>query len=430
MPLLDEIRFEGHLSGHGQSVPIGFSASIDDDGKLLLQLDTMPVTRAALDLYVSPKTGEKVDYLDLHGEAENGYRFSSDSFHVTSYNHGDELSYQGQCDDAYITMPRDDDPGPVARRWLVRQFRTFRGIAHDTPLGRVTIAGPSEDREAQAPSGSISIERNMDGADEQWWQESEALLIHLVSLLSFACDTYLRPVIEQRFDADVTTIRIASQGRAAAPYMAPFHFLDMHPIFRHACDSFFTHRDTVEKLDPAIRWLTAPAYYDESRFLNAMTGIENVIDRSGIENLKTFLKGGELKRMERAVRQALRDIEAPDAMLTKVAELNRRSIKEKILAYIEAHDIVVADMPESWLRTLVNARNAIVHSGLSVDHGEDDPDTMDHIIWSRELLTRMILAATGFTGQYRSFLHGDEFLYFPEGIPMSEYVARNPPPAA
>lgn len=430
MPFFELTRFEGSLSGHGSTVPVSFTASVDDQGVLRLELDRMPYSRDAdaLDVHVRPT--KPVDLLRLAGTSVAGHEIRSETFHLTHVGHGSEvgceLNFQGDCYDAELILPRDDRPGDRndARVWLVRQFRTFRRLQCDTELGRVIVGGPRQDREAQEPSGFLAVHRPKGKTDANWWVESERLLSHVARVLSFACDTYLRPVIEQRDDAGQVTLRIAHQGRASAPFMAPFHDLHMQPIFDCACASFFSRHFEMEQLDAAIRWLTAPVVYDESRLINAMSALENILDRCEIAGIDKFLSSSAAKRIEKAIRSLLKEFDIPEGMIRKVPELNRRSLAEKVLRLLEARNVFVGDMPEGWLETIIRQRNIIVHTGVSRDFEDQQPDMLDHTIWAREIVTRIILEQLDFVGAYRSWLNCDEQLHYPECILMQDWVAR------
>ncbi len=429
MPFFEPTRFEGSLSGHGSRIPLGFTASIDDLGRLQLELDRIPYSREAYALHVHQRPGTPIDEITLSGASEAGHTFHSDAFFIAHYSHGSqegqELSYQGQCDDAELELPAS--PGRQSRRharvWLVRQLRTFRRMSHETPLGRVVIGGPRQDQEAQEPNGSLAIYAPEGDGGDNWWEESERFLTHLARVLSFACDTYLRPVIEERYTADRATVRIVRQGRASSPFMPPFHELNMEPIFAFACDSFFTRHDQVENLDAAIRWLAAPVAYDESRLLNAMSAIENILDRCGLSEIADFMTNSAFKGVAKKVRTLLEDIGAPSGMASKVLELNRRPLSEKIEALLLSREIVTSDLPGNWLATIISQRNLIVHTGVSGDIGDREPDTLDHTIWAREIAFRIILERLGFEGAYRSWLHHDEQLHFPDCIRMQEWNA-------
>lgn len=428
MPFFETTRFQGSLSGHGSNVPVGFDVTVDDLGFLELLLDPLPTEAYAL--LSHGRVGTPVDLLTLEGESAGGHQFHSDSFHIAQFSQessaGEELSIQGECYDAELELPPHEPPRtePDARVWLVRQFRTFRRIAHETPLGRVVIGGPRQDRDAQDPNGFIAIFRPEEGSGGDWWEASEAFLTHVARVLSFACDTYLSPVIEERYHVGGTTVRLSRQSRASAPFMAPFHELSMQPIFACACDSYFTRQAQIEELDAAIRWLTAPVAYDESRLINAMSALENIINRCGLDEVGNYLGTSAFRRVARRVRALLAELEVPEGMVNKVPELNRRSLAEKVMVLLQARSIALSDMPENWLSSVVNHRNTIVHTGVSRDFGEDEPDAFDHTIWVREIVTRIILERLGFEGAFRSWLHQDEQLRFPQCIPMQQWVAE------
>ena len=181
-------RFEGSLSGHGRRIPIGFVASVDDDGALHLELDRFPYSRDAYALRVDQRPLSTVDVITLEGVSQDGHRFHTDTFSIGAWSHGSqagtELSYQGQCYDAELVLPTQDlrsrntRQHSDARFWKVRQFQTFRAMEKETALGRVLVGGPQKDRESQHPDGFIGIYRPAISDEEVWWEESEGTYIH------------------------------------------------------------------------------------------------------------------------------------------------------------------------------------------------------------------------------------------------------------
>lgn len=426
MPTFPATSFEGTLSGDEASVAVNFTAEIDRNGLLQLHLENLPVSQAALKLNAHSRPRDEVDVLSLRGANDDGMQFSSDGFHITHFNHGAELTYQGECDDAEIAMVRNEDAnGPQHMRvWHVRQFSTFRKMVRDTELGRVVIAGPKNESGSQEPDGYMAVVMADGLDDEAWWPESERFLEHVARVLSFASDTYFRPVIEERYEPDRLTIRVCRQPRANNPFMAPFHFLHLDPIFECACESYFTRHDQVVALDTAIRWLTAPIAYDENRLVNAISALENILDNAELDGLANYLGNSKFKKIAKQVRQVLRDAAAPDQMLNKVAELNRRSLAEKVETLLAERRIEANDMPEDWLDIAIKQRNHIVHRGFARRVADENEDVLDHTVWVREIVTRIILQQLGFEGGYRSWLHRDRQWHFPLGISMEEWVRR------
>lgn len=419
MAILDVIRFEGALSGHGSTHPVGFTAMVDDDGLLQLVLDPLPYSREAHDLFHSPEPTEPLDYITLEGVAADGTHFHSNAFGILHFGHGStegrELDFQGYCSTADIirtpTQPRDQS----SRLWLFRKLSTIHRLAHDHPFGRVVIGGTDRSADSQRPDGFLHVMHPSGEADEAWWEESERFLLHVSRVLSLACDSYLLPVIERHFHGTEDRLRIVRRGRAGAPYMAPFSFLHMGPIFTHACASYPALRDQIAEVDPAIRWLTAPITSGESRLINAVTALENILDRSAGARSRKFLSDRVFKRMAGPIKNMLIEGKAPPGMIDKLLELNRRSFREQVEALLGERGIVTDDFPDDWLEKVVSARNSIIHRGI-VASDEEDRAALDRIIWAREIVTRLLLHRFGYEGNYQSWLHRDVPVHFPSQL--------------
>lgn len=431
MPYLETIRMTGTLSGHGRTVPIEFDAGIDDDGVLTVTLDRMPFSRDALELNRNRRPGERADMLTLQGLSTDGWRLSSDNFVVSRFGHGSEvgreLEIQGHCSDAEFRHTTTKRAARSRRVWFVRQLRAVHGMTWSGPLGDVVAGGPHDlPATSQQPSGAIQLTHPTGDADTEWWAESEAFMTHVARVLSFGCDSYLLPVMEQRAEGDQLIWRVVRRSRASPPFLAPFHVVHMEPIFRRACDSYATHRDEVSTLDPAIRWLTAPIALWEQRLTNAVTALESVIERTSPDGARLFLTGSAFKRLSKEIKATLRTADAPAAMELKLPDLNRRPVREQLNALIEDRNIEVADFPATWFDEVVRARNAIVHTGVAPTIEATSTVTFEQVIWAREIVTRLILDRIGFIGPFQSWLHGDQSLHFPECELMAAWVARQP----
>ena len=116
-PFFETTRFEGTLSGHGHSVPAGFTATIDDEGRLRLVLHAFPFSREAFDIHIHQRPTRPVDLVTLEGLSAAGHRFRSDSFHIAQFGHREgELDYQGDCYDAELILPETQRGRNTARR--------------------------------------------------------------------------------------------------------------------------------------------------------------------------------------------------------------------------------------------------------------------------------------------------------------------------
>lgn len=132
----------------------------------------------------------------------------------------------------------------------------------------------------------------------------------------------------------------------------------------------------------------------------------------------------EFEALQKKVRKFLKIEGAPFGMRTKTGELNRRSLREKLEALLTSRGIVSADLPENWLKNVIDARNLIVHTGVAPERADEDDRLFREVVQAREVVTRVILAEIGFEGQYRSWLYGDQYLQFPLCRPMAEVAAE------
>ncbi|ATY34913.1 hypothetical protein [Sphingomonas psychrotolerans] len=422
MPILDPIRFQGTLSQADADVSVGFTAGIDDDGNLTIALDPITPARAATPFVPRDRPLDNQSSLRLEGASDDGWRFSSETFHLHRWSHPEgRVEIEGGCGLAEFSRDVRVDHNDM-RAWFFRKLATIHGIERQTPLGRLVFTGYREGTD-QEPRAVLAIHAR--GSESQsWWDQSERFLIHLERVLSLACDVYLVPIYEQRVRGGVMTLRVVQRGRTSAPYMAPFDLLFMWQIFDCAVCAFEERPEAIERLDPAIRWMTAPVAYQESRLINAMSALESIIARSGLPEL--FLDDpAAFHELKKRVRKFLKaDPDAPSAMGGKVGELNRRSLRDKLDLLLGARGIYTEDLPTGWLTAITAARNVIVHTGVAPDQGPADARMLDHIVWAREIVTRIILDAIGFEGQYQSWLHRTAYLSFPGCRPITVIAAE------
>jgi hypothetical protein len=160
-------------------------------------------------------------------------------------------------------------------------------------------------------------------------------------VLSFAGDVYALPVYEQSVRRGVRTLRVVRRDPAPTPYMPPFDQLFMEQIFATAIASFDERPEAIERLDPAIRWITAAVAYEESRLINAMSALESILARSDLPDL--FMEPEAFRDLRSRVRRFLRAEHAPSRMDGKADELNRRSFCDKIDDLLATRAIVAAD---------------------------------------------------------------------------------------
>lgn len=414
--ILDPIEFDGSIERPGVTVAVRFTATIDDNGELRLSFEPIEPSCAAALIIPDQRVLTPLEPLMLRGQAAGQWTFESATFYIDRWSRlPDHVEITGSCGVADLGHPAK--PGHHdACAWFFRKLAAIHPIWSKDGSRTIVLKGYRDGADQQLVS-LLAVE-STGQEDEAWWRETESLLNHLRRVLSIACDVYLLPVIEQRHRAGRYTLRVAQRSRAPVPFMPPFRDLFMEEIFGIAILSYDDHAADVIRLEPAIRWLTAPVALAESRLTNAMSALECILASSTIEpfHMPDQLAFDELRSK---VASFLKDQAAPKKMAGKLRELNRRSFAEKLNDLRKRQSFPTNDFPKDWLKGAIEARNIIIHTGVSPDLPEDDT-LIEHVVHVREIVTRLILAAIGFEGQYQSWLHRCADIRFPSCAPVGD----------
>lgn len=410
-------RFEGSVSGENWIVPVVFAAEVDARGELQLAFDPLPLTAETLKLRTG-ESGQKALQWVLRGQGPAGETIHSTTFSITGYTHHvaeeSEISFSGVCSQADIVeiIPQ---PLPYAElRWAMRRFRSFNWLQHPIEGGTIYAGGAAPDsQDSQLLTGTIIVKADVANVAPSWWVEADAHADHLRRVLSLASSVYLLPYVEIRLEGRERRLKVLRRSKAPKPFLPPFHFLNLGPIFTTACTPTPEVRARFLQLDSALRWLLAPGHYDESRLLGAMTALENIVEGAYPSNKFPIVTKSAFEKFAKKVRTLIREENLPEAVIKKVPELNRDSFIDKVQRYVDEHGIVTADFPNGGLDPVIKARNAVVHTGIYFKDTPGQIDLWDHILVARELVTRILLDALEFEGNYFSYLHGDQQLRFP-----------------
>ena len=420
MSIVSAIEFEGSLRDAERTIPVQFSAEVDEDGKLQFAFrDPEPTADAFRLVGQGFSRGDGLRYFHLEGTGSAGETIASDTFHVASYSHrsddtGSHLSFGGGCREADLILPLE---GPVARPtliWATRRFQSFSGLQANLLEGAAWMGGAKpEASRPQRLTGGLKIRNAGSEATEVWWSEAEQAAEHVFRVMSLACGVYLRPYLQRRVAGQQEHLKVSAYSDAPESFLPPFHFLNLEPIFACACSADAAGREQFKRLDAALQWLLSPAHYDEIRLLTAMTALENVVEETYPSDAHPIIPKPEFKRFEKQVKALIRDAKLPTALEAKVQELNRLSFAEKLARYLDAHDVVVADISAEKFAAVIKARNGVVHRGVYPHDEDGQPDIWQHIVTAREVLIRIFLHALNFEGNYFSNLHRDNQLRFP-----------------
>lgn len=414
------ISFDGTLESDGLRWAMPFKARLDGDGEIEFEIAPLPVTKETFEINrLWHEERGMPHYFELSGTAPDGTRFTSKTVHFTrlsmpSDETGSRLELRARCNVGTFTQTIEPKISKLAVRQGLRGFECFGSHYAKCPLGEVQLAGVTPLPEGDGLSGWLHIISDTPFSDPaEWRKEVLKLFEHIRHAMSFAESRAIKSPFTQTWADDTFTTEVFSQTPARGPGMQVFHHLNLQPIFDVAVASFFKPPIPAKMLYFAIEWFAMHATYSETRLLNAMTALENLTNANLEDNEKFLLpeeRFGEISRLMRgAFSNPVGDAEElfRAGLAGKMKDLNRRSLRDKIMLLAKRWNVPLDDFPPKALGAAIAARNEIVHRGHYYDDGTDKKESLwGHILLIREVVVRMILAILGFKGRYISFLGG------------------------
>ena len=427
--ILPPERFYGHIQAASQRIEISLSASVDYSGHLSLDVDPIKDLAGGLELKRSLSSpGNTVDEFQLECESSDGKRLTSDRAYLdycrdkftlidcsqekrlaSNREFYTEFYIKLRTAEACLTMKASErcDLPQIGLRLL--GFRSFSPLCATTRLGTIEAWEVRADT-ANEITGKIAIQGQRDPSSN-WRSEAKRLLDDLRLMLGFARGAPLRVPIMEFYHGDCVQC-IFYEVEGCLPYMAPFHHLNLDPIFSTAVkniDIIAKHRDLLETM---IGWLLVTTDYEEIRFLSGMTALESAVSKLLNDTILEDQIFQELKqRIQKLIKKDFK-LKKNDraAIYQKLPELNRYTLKHKLKFLFDRLNIARTDIDDCAISCLVDLRNKIIHEGatpaIECLRGSDE------IL--REILVRLVLAIIRFEGTYESYVGGRHTRSFPD----------------
>jgi hypothetical protein len=430
--------FSGTLEASGNRTPITFSASISHDGKIIFDFGAIPLTHeTAYIRELFHKESPKFEDFTLSGTSEDGTEFKTKDLYFTCLNDswskeaGSLMRPDSNCRCAELHRILDEiSPKPLLRIRL-KGFQNFHRLKATCRLGLIEMGGASSIDDPDTVTGAIEIRPEIKPVDlATWHDEADKLLEHIRRLMSVASAATLQVPIIEYIVENKCEITVFSQSRHAPSSMDVIHFLDQQPFFEATVKSFFEPPVQVKNLFFAIEWFSMDSSYSEVRLVNAMTALENLVDSNLADSDALIRPKGEFNKTRRALRQVIKQCiekwsdedskkvgEAVKDLNEKLADLNRRSIFEKIKRLAELWSVPLDGISDEQIKFAKAARDLIVHRGNYYEEGKDKGDNLwEHVTVIREIVVRFFLTAINFKGSYCSYLGGYHITQFPPNV--------------
>jgi hypothetical protein len=430
-PFAERKTYAGELSRSGNALELKLDVSVDVTGAAEVILGAIPLTNESKFLLTEwHKPSNEVVYFIFRGLAEDGTRFETEhlmfnSMGTASDDSGSRITPVGRCERGVLRFKLVEPQERPVLRMRLRGFENFGRLHQSCKLGTISMGGQHDAKDRNAVIGDVAMQPDTMPADPAAWRvEAEALLRHVISVMSLAAASQLRVPIVEFYVGSEREVTVLSQSRQSPSALRIVHFMTQGAIFEAAVRSFFNPPIPVKHLGFAIEWFSMDAGYTEQSLVNAMTTLENLIDANADTAEELITPKKEFEKTRRALRKSIARCltkwpvdaakDAAAELNEKLADLNRRSLLRKLALLAKRWNVPLSDISETSLRAAKQARDRIVHRGQYYEDAKaSDPDLWAHLLIVREVAARILLTVIGYNGRYITYIGGYRDADFP-----------------
>lgn len=430
--------FSGNLQAGSDTAPITFRARIDGTGKVEFDFGEIILTKETN--FISEQWDGEGSYLgcfSLYGKAEDGTELKTEDLYFNSLANewnketGSRMRPVGSCSRAEFRCKLTVQAPKPTLCMHVKGFQNLRQLRSECRLGTVAMDGKNHIDDPDCISGHITVQSDNEPDDlTAWHTEADKFLEHMRRVMSFALASVLKgPIIEFSAGDDLKVVVLSQTRQASAPFRT-FHYLNQQPVFDVAVSCFFNPPFIVKNLFFAIEWFAMEATYNEVNLVNAMTALENLVASNLGDNDSLIRPKKGFDKTRKVLRTVLRQCidkwsidEAGNAeeivreLNERLADLNRRSILQKLMILAERWSVPLDGIGEDKIQAAKQARDRIVHRGHYYDDGKDvSGELWEHVTVVREVVVRFLLTAIGYRGSYFTYIGGCHDAQFPPQV--------------
>jgi hypothetical protein len=424
----------GTISDENESWDIRCEVQCSSTGQLSVLLDDVPLNDTTFRLYDAANGSNLavLSYLKLDCVAPDGTRLISDHTYITElglpYNaEGSWVHLRGKAARLEAMISPCDSASKATLRYHTLGMLGFSAIKKEYGDLILKVEAPHEVQDFDSMSGTVWMQGRNIEALNAWVAERDRNAETLLRVISFGQGRIVHWTVRELWVNDaLSSILFVGPNSSPVGLEPPFSHLHMEPLIDLAASRFDTGLDQPRNMSIAMEWLAISSTYSEVKLLNAAAAFESLLagnDEDGAmlplevfqsvirAPIETLLSGDSMgnslkERVQNLSLEAANDILA--AIKVKLGDLNRRTFRDRLSAFLARFDVPLADLPLS-VHKLLQTRNKIVHGG---ENPHPKYSIAEQALMMREVLRRTILAMLSFEGQFCSYIHGPEWLTF------------------
>lgn len=407
---LDFENCTGILSYAGDSIEIGYSLEIKNDGEFSFELDPIDFVSSYRWIYDRYRIEDYyVNYFNFVSDSDEGYVLSTDSFFITELKTNDGKTYiKGRSDTTNVRMSEkafdENEISTITIQYKVPGYKQFARI-------RTSL---DENIYMMSSAGNFSI--NYPAKDNPEY-DFDDIIYQLNLFMSISSGKKLNVVRKSTFLDGKWTESIFRKIKSSAHVAAPsFFYMNLEPTIKCVMQSILADKIKPKGIDVALSWMIAPSNYRETNFICMMTALEHLVqkyyeDTSGRIVTASKFKKRFLPHLKSEIERIVSDEPYEEqeseriikAMTNKLLEINRLSFSDKLMRMLSTERVYIDDFSDE-IKDIVRTRNQIIHNGFKGKTEPEDLERRESVVLN-ELLIRIILTFIDFDDQYQSYLN-------------------------
>jgi hypothetical protein len=429
----------GDLTIKMHTLPVTGAIDVRRDGSIAFTVDQIPLsaeTSWLLDEVL--ERGRLASWVMLRATASLGH---IESDHVTIHGRGTASNSDGtfvtlQASISKLTVHHRDAPDSAAGCVAVYHTVGMRGFGAQeatTAAGVLRLVGVAKNEKHDEIAGFVRIKSHDQDLRPlaEWLAACDDTVEHVLQIVSLAEMHRVLWSIRQTFHGEKIVMTDLYGSRAGTgPYDGMFHSLNLQPVLDLAVNNYTPAIRENTGIELAINLLLLNPGYPHLLVINGMTALEHLNSvfkhhHPAVPPIEKITFKKKIKpALEKAFDETATTLTRPaddkaaadfEARLRRVRDrignLNHTTFTDDLFRMLYAYGVPIAGLEER-IKAFIKARQDIIHTG---EHDVEFKDFYVHVAVIRELLKRIILALVSYTGEYESFLNGQETVRFPPG---------------
>lgn len=393
----DFTSFIGEIKANDAVVPIRFSIKVTENFDIVFRIGAISIEDyIKISKYIVKKIGDIDLEVCIEGKSDTGMSLKTDTFSFDKWNVcRNEVQISGKARKVTINSTVNEEL--IAKIYILRDLKIHRIQPFQIDNCKLLISG-SINHATKKNVGQVEIIKEYDSKSAKWEPKNDRLFDYVHLGLKFGLGRHLNIACEKHQNG-IQLEETYYNNTFSDGQFPVFRPMELQKFLITWVGSHNKREKIINAFNLSINWLTADTPFDEVRLINAMIGLEALVEAkvSGVLSDQNF-KLLKTNFNNFIVKSSLNASET-DHFLEHFKFLNKKPLKKSLMELASKYEILGDIVNEEKISALVNSRNKITHSG-QVNNVEE---ILKKYSVAREIIVRVLLKEIGYSGEWQQY---------------------------